>query len=397
MNERGKKPVDRQTLYEEVWSDPVTIVAERYGLSDVGLAKICRKLRIPLPRRGYWAKVKAGRTMPRMPLPKVADTRLPYVTLAKIDPAEREARTAARQKVIEAREAVRSIVVPSELSDPHPLIRAAVKRLKQRDGWTDEKGLRSAPAEVLHLEVTRAALDRALLIMDTLIKALAKRTITARVDAQAKRTVLDVEGTAVALILSEHVKRTPHAETPAEKRARERYWNRSHWDSSVSYPDIPRFDFHPTGVLTVTAGLWPSRSWKDTPRTPLEKRLGEVVAGIGMLAADIRAKEAEEARRREVRRRAEERYAFLKQRLENERARFEQLEADATDWERASRLRAYVDAVEQKARSTGNVVTPELQDWIAWARAKADWLDPLIPVSDPILDAPEPRQPGYYW
>ena len=60
---------DRQKLYDEVWTDPVTVVAERYGLSDVGLAKICRKLSIPVPTRGYWAKVKAGKKMRRIALP----------------------------------------------------------------------------------------------------------------------------------------------------------------------------------------------------------------------------------------------------------------------------------------------------------------------------------------
>jgi len=30
--------VGRETLYEEVWADPVTVVAKRYGLPDVGLA-----------------------------------------------------------------------------------------------------------------------------------------------------------------------------------------------------------------------------------------------------------------------------------------------------------------------------------------------------------------------
>ena len=69
--EKTDKPVDRETLYNEVWTDPVTVVAPRYGLSDVGLAKICRALAIPLPSRGYWAKVKAGRVMGRAPLPKL--------------------------------------------------------------------------------------------------------------------------------------------------------------------------------------------------------------------------------------------------------------------------------------------------------------------------------------
>ena len=65
------KPVDRETLYREVWTDPVAVVAPRYGLSNVGLAKICRALAIPLPSSGYWAKVKVGRIMKRVPLPEL--------------------------------------------------------------------------------------------------------------------------------------------------------------------------------------------------------------------------------------------------------------------------------------------------------------------------------------
>lgn len=65
--------VERQELYDEVWAEPVSIVAQRYGISDVGLAKVCKKHRIPLPGRGYWAKVKAGIKMSRIPLPKLND------------------------------------------------------------------------------------------------------------------------------------------------------------------------------------------------------------------------------------------------------------------------------------------------------------------------------------
>lgn len=61
--------VGRETLYDEVWADPVTEVAKRYGLSDVGLAKLCRTMGIPLPARGYWAKFRAGAKPERTPLP----------------------------------------------------------------------------------------------------------------------------------------------------------------------------------------------------------------------------------------------------------------------------------------------------------------------------------------
>lgn len=55
---------NREELYEEVWSAPVRKVAKKYGISDVGLAKVCRKLSIPLPGRGYWTK-KEGICLPR--------------------------------------------------------------------------------------------------------------------------------------------------------------------------------------------------------------------------------------------------------------------------------------------------------------------------------------------
>jgi len=62
----------REKLHEEVWSQPVQRVAKRYGVSDVALAKTCRKLKIPLPRRGYWAKKAAGKHVePRPPLPSL--------------------------------------------------------------------------------------------------------------------------------------------------------------------------------------------------------------------------------------------------------------------------------------------------------------------------------------
>ena len=38
---------DRDKLFAEVWAEPVQSVAKRYGLSDVGLKKLCSRLQIP--------------------------------------------------------------------------------------------------------------------------------------------------------------------------------------------------------------------------------------------------------------------------------------------------------------------------------------------------------------
>ena len=62
---------DRERLYQEVWTEPTQKVAERYGVSDVAIAKACSLLHVPKPPRGYWAKKTAGRKLPeRPPLPK---------------------------------------------------------------------------------------------------------------------------------------------------------------------------------------------------------------------------------------------------------------------------------------------------------------------------------------
>lgn len=44
--------VTREELYELVWTIPTQRLAERFGFSDVALAKTCKKLKVPKPSRG---------------------------------------------------------------------------------------------------------------------------------------------------------------------------------------------------------------------------------------------------------------------------------------------------------------------------------------------------------
>jgi|BioPla2DNA2_1021312.scaffolds.fasta_scaffold49800_4 hypothetical protein len=52
--------MDRVNLYNEIWTEPVQTVTKRYDMSDTALRKHCKRLDIPLPYRGYWAKVASG-------------------------------------------------------------------------------------------------------------------------------------------------------------------------------------------------------------------------------------------------------------------------------------------------------------------------------------------------
>jgi hypothetical protein len=53
----------REQLYELVWSEPMQRIGKQIGISDVRLQSICRRLGIPLPPRGYWNKLHAGKNV----------------------------------------------------------------------------------------------------------------------------------------------------------------------------------------------------------------------------------------------------------------------------------------------------------------------------------------------
>ncbi|QWC57512.1 TetR family transcriptional regulator [Erythrobacter sp. 3-20A1M] len=46
--------IDRNELFEAVWSAPLSEIASTYHLSPGGLAKLCDRLGIPRPKRNYW-------------------------------------------------------------------------------------------------------------------------------------------------------------------------------------------------------------------------------------------------------------------------------------------------------------------------------------------------------
>ena len=60
--------ISRDELYKKVWENPLTKVAKELGISDRGLAKICKRHQIPVPGLGYWARIQAGHTMSKQPL-----------------------------------------------------------------------------------------------------------------------------------------------------------------------------------------------------------------------------------------------------------------------------------------------------------------------------------------
>ena len=67
MIERKPMELIRKELYDLLWSRPTRDVAGEIGMSDAGLAKLCKREKIPKPGRGYWAIVESGGKLPKQP------------------------------------------------------------------------------------------------------------------------------------------------------------------------------------------------------------------------------------------------------------------------------------------------------------------------------------------
>lgn len=73
MSER----LSRKELNDLVWSIPLKTLCARFGISDVGLKKTCKRASIPTPERGSWARKEARKKtfVPELPerLPAMDD------------------------------------------------------------------------------------------------------------------------------------------------------------------------------------------------------------------------------------------------------------------------------------------------------------------------------------
>lgn len=61
--------VTRHELYELAWSRPLSSLAAELGISGNALARICDRLLVPHPKRGYWSTGGEARHGDRPPLP----------------------------------------------------------------------------------------------------------------------------------------------------------------------------------------------------------------------------------------------------------------------------------------------------------------------------------------
>ena len=376
----------REELYAQVWAEPMTKLAQGYGLSDRGLAKTCARMGIPVPGRGYWARVQSGRVPPQTKLSKIKAGQQSVVVLNKrghILEKTKELQEVAGH-IESVMEPENQLIVPDELMDPLPLIEKTAKSL--RGAGADDYGMVKPKAKhCLDIRVGKESIDRAARIMDTLIKALDARDIEL-VHKEDKEwgTQLIVDGEALGFRLEEKTGREKNIPTPAEQKKLDK-------DSWYRYR-FPDYKYFPSGDLSLkldtgySSGL--RGTWADGKQQRVEKCLNKFIAEAYKLAAHQKAARIERERQKREWAEQERREEILRQQIEQEQKRLDRFTKQAKAWQEAQQLRAYIEAVRSAGYYPLRAITGgrDINEWCAWALEQANRLDPTISSPPSVLN-----------
>lgn len=357
--------LSREQLYERVWSTPGSTLATEMGISDVALAKRCKKLNVPRPPRGYWARLTAGKKLRKPSLP-------PGLTNS----------TAAKMKGDPQSESSPAAITPSYHlpATNHRLHPAAQDLLTALRAATPDNEHRMTVEGPTYPRVTisKKLADRAAKALHVIILAAEARTVPFRKSRSKYDYAYFERGKSndrLRLDIEEEIVTIKKEPTAQDKR-------RPSWEWQTRTREL-------SGKLTFLIRLpYEQRKdvgkWSEEDETPIEQTLEKVVDGICQHYADLEKHREEEAVKR---RKEHEEYELRQQEeakrkhsaeLENSaRARAEDLLKAAEWWRLHRSVREFIDECERSWREGQNHELLEDQvQWLSWAREISRELSP---------------------
>ena len=376
---------EREQLYNEVWLAPLIEVARRYNVSDTTIRNRCKKLSIPLPTAGYWVKVKNGQSPVRIPLPVVTGelkkhirnyiirykTKIEELTDEELKLVnDLELLTESTQQHI--MHVCENIKLSSQLRNPHKLILSHKEEISQRKKKEKEPVKQhtynqyklienvTGNIRVLPIKVSETLLNIVYRIFNKLFEIIEdlEGFIQVTTNGDKDKASIVIMHTSFDFMLNEVTKKNVEANklifsmTP---------------NSRFSDCTEPKLEYNENTLA-------------------LEYQLGQIILDMFKVANRLMAKD--ELKQRDEKRRLDE---FEKKRsLEKMRAgeleEIKIIDQAAKDWEKAERIRTFINAFEVKVKDTDNPdEKTKLAQWIKWAQDKADWIDPLVDKDDEVL------------
>ena len=396
VTSQPERPADveytREQLYEAIWSTSCVKLAATLGISDVALAKTCRRLGIPRPPPGYWAKIEAGAKPKREPLPSAKQNENHTVTFCVAENIARREEWAAKN-ILTADRARRAEIVelPPEGSEKHPIVERHERALeKAKPG---ELGFVTVRGKNLFLcDMSAALAPKLARALQAVICELEDR------DFDFEPGINEFAGLQIVRDDDKASLQWSEEKLVLEREPTQEDKKKPSWTWQLH-------ETKPSGKLSIEVnalGLKGKRKWTESDEWPLEKVLGIVIQKVEAIFRgfeDKRNREAEwEKQRREEAKREAEREAVEaekqarveKARKERERInrheaklekiaeqRSDNLASAAQEWIEMQGILAYVQFCEERWRREGaGTLSKEQTDWLSWARASAAKMEP---------------------
>lgn len=358
------------------WSAPMRELAQRVGISDVGLKKLLRLQGIITPPQGYWNKVHAGKDVPAPPEPPPrgpgANGRVrldgrfcghvPEAGRMPVDGPFDSTRVPENLEELRRleRKALGKVTVPRDLARPHPglsdvLGREEKRRAKfEKNEWAWDRPKHDHPLA-----------RRQLRIADGLLKALAKR------DHQGSLCESETGFELVATVGDMGLTLTIE-QIPDRRRA------------SIQMDDRQVRELPASTPLKI--GLrrsWrrgESTEWKDEAKARLEPRLADIVASVIVAGEAAFRRSLVEAVEAERQQRAWQEEEWRREIARLEEQRLADLRSSGELLRQAEEIRILVARVEKAMLqgSAPSISRERVACWKTWALAQADALDPVV-------------------
>jgi hypothetical protein len=363
--------VSRAELYALVWQTPMSRLAVEFGITGNGLAKICDRLAVPYPPRGYWAKKEAGKPVIALQLPArmhgIPESADIYPTPTKPAPSPD-----VRARVAAATATVAEIVVPETLEGLHPKVNGwfAEHRREQKEREQENRRHKNDPwawisplEELTHRDLYRFRVSSAI------FKAVEK--------AGGKVENAPITGKVSFLVSGQRIE-CSIVEKMLKPIGR-RSGDTATW---TAYPEHHQAGLQSSGFLRVSITTYlPGKQpqWIEAPDKKMADMLPEIVGAI--VGAGSRLIELQREREEDARRHREEQARRLEQQRlkEIDDRSWAKFREQAADWEERGRLLAFVAELQRRLETEGDLQIGDrsLREWIAWAYAKIAELDPL--------------------
>lgn len=355
-----KISVPRQELYDLVWSEPLTKLAVKFDITPSQLKTICIDFEIPLPKNGYWSKLKFNKEVKVFPLEPFDKDMISFVKYRKISIKQ----TAKHKTLIE------STTIQKELSTEKLKSKmvGVYKIDHSKNNSKKEQEISVTIDEILCIGSESSEYQRALNFAYNFYKIFRERGHKIVFVENHKYSYENgrkfvVFGEMYNLFLRE-VNNRRMVQHPGYS-----------WKSAT---------YTPSGKLCLKLDRLFHKEWSDSKTKPLVTKISDIIDFL------------EKAAKKDIQDRIDSEIYWENQRLiKIEEARVAEIKAkEISDfkllinssgrWHKSEQLRSYLDTYENKMLERG-LLSEDVIEKIKWARKKADWYDPFIESEDEIF------------